>query len=492
MRRATAVALVVQAAIFVPWALRRYVDGDEGFYLLAAESTVDGSLPYVDFFFPQMPLLPFVYGGWITAVGDSWYGGRLLSALLAVALGTLLYRHLEGRFGRSAAVLGLVLYGSSGLVLAWFVTVKGYALSTLLLFSAFVLVEGGSRRRLIGAGILLGLAIDTRLIVAAAAPVFAWIAVRSAARARARPLLELAAGLCLGLLPSLVFLALAPRTFAYDNLGSHGARSDAGLIGDLDQKVKVVANLLGTGTPEGGEPQFLFLFALVLISAVVLGRLHGRVPSALLVAATLGLASLLPTPAFTQYFSTVVPFLAVGAVELFAEARSRIHDPRARRAARDGLAAALAIYVLLGAGDLYRTATRYSDQRIPNVMDVTAFIQDQANEGEAVLASWPGYLVGTDLDPVPGLENDFASDAAHSLTRDEAARYKVLSSGEIEAAIEGRRTRLAVFRQWHFPAVPIDWEGALRRGGYELVARFEAGDTEIGGPTLIFRVPSDA
>ena len=151
-----------------------------------------------------------------------------------------------------------------------------------------------------------------------------------------------------------------------------------------------------------------------------------------------------------------------------------------------------AIYVLLGAGDLYRTATRYSDQRIPNVMDVTAFIQDQANEGEAVLASWPGYLVGTDLDPVPGLENDFASDAAHSLTRDEAARYKVLSSGEIEAAIEGRRTRLAVFRQWHFPAVPIDWEGALRRGGYELVARFEAGDTEIGGPTLIFRVPSDA
>ena len=67
-----------------------------------------------------------------------------------------------------------------------------------------------------------------------------------------------------------------------------------------------------------------------------------------------------------------------------------------------------------------------------------------------------------------------------------------MSPREIERTIERRRTRLVVFRQWHFPAEPIDWEGALRRGGYELVARFEPGDTEIGGPTLVFRVPSDA
>src|SRR5205807_1747646 len=75
---------VALAAVYVPMSLFRLVDADEGIYLLNAKEVLNGSLPYHDFFYPQMPLLPYVYGLWMKLFGVSWYSGRLLSALLAI------------------------------------------------------------------------------------------------------------------------------------------------------------------------------------------------------------------------------------------------------------------------------------------------------------------------------------------------------------------------------------------------------------------------
>ena len=36
----------------------RVIDVDEGFYLSAASLVANGASPYIDFFFPQMPILP--------------------------------------------------------------------------------------------------------------------------------------------------------------------------------------------------------------------------------------------------------------------------------------------------------------------------------------------------------------------------------------------------------------------------------------------------
>src|SRR5207247_2352436 len=51
---------VLLAAVFVPMSLLRLVDGDEGTYLLVSRLVVDGQVPYHDFFYPQMILLPYV------------------------------------------------------------------------------------------------------------------------------------------------------------------------------------------------------------------------------------------------------------------------------------------------------------------------------------------------------------------------------------------------------------------------------------------------
>src|SRR5437867_3231683 len=93
---------ILLAAVFVPMSLYRLVDGDEGTYLLVSRLVVEGQLPYHDFFYPQMFLLPYVYGGWMKLVGYSWYGARLLSAVFSIALGLLVYRQAARLAGARA------------------------------------------------------------------------------------------------------------------------------------------------------------------------------------------------------------------------------------------------------------------------------------------------------------------------------------------------------------------------------------------------------
>ncbi|MEN8184892.1 MAG: hypothetical protein ABFS46_20415, partial [Myxococcota bacterium] len=92
--RSLLLAFSVQCLTWGGVAALRPVDGDEGYYLMAARLVLEGGVPYRDFFFPQMPLLPYVYAAWLELLGASWYAGRALSVLLAATLGCLLFRHV--------------------------------------------------------------------------------------------------------------------------------------------------------------------------------------------------------------------------------------------------------------------------------------------------------------------------------------------------------------------------------------------------------------
>jgi 4-amino-4-deoxy-L-arabinose transferase-like glycosyltransferase len=471
--------VAAQALLFVPFAALRFVDGDEGAYLLAGKLAMQGEVIYRDFLHTQMPLVPYVYGAWSLAVGEGWLAARLLSVAFAVALGLLLYRHAAGRFGRGLALAGVALYLTSSLVFAWFTTVKTQVLSTLLLFGAFAVVERAGAvdvRRWVAGGVLVGLAVDTRLIFAATLPAFAWAAYRSGEKRR-RPLAGLAGGTALGLTPSLVFLAIDARRFVFDNLGYHAERSSGGLVGDFRQKAEAAANLLGIGTPDGGQTQFLLLVLAAGLAAVSLRILSGRIPLALLIAGWLALGSFLPTPTYPQYFSTTVPFLIVGALEAAATLRSRPAvgaDLLLRRVAAGAVAAVILVYAGLATVDLYRYLVRHPDQRIGRVEQVAEMVDEQTRPGEQVLASWPGYLYGSHAAPVPGMENDFAPHEAGALSLSEARDYRLATAGDVERMIRERRVRLVVFRLWHvLPPVP-DWEGALADGRYRLLADIDS------------------
>src|SRR5271169_5534396 len=86
----------------------RFIDGDEGFYLLASRLVLAHKTPYLDFLYTQAPLLPYVYGMWIKFMGLTWVSARTLSALLSVALGLAVYGHVCQETGRALAGLSAV------------------------------------------------------------------------------------------------------------------------------------------------------------------------------------------------------------------------------------------------------------------------------------------------------------------------------------------------------------------------------------------------
>lgn len=467
--------VAAQALVFVPMAIRRYADGDEGAYLAAATLVVDGQQPYTDFLYTQTPLLPYVYGGWFELFGESWYAVRFLSVLLAAGLGLLLFRHAERRFGTGLGLAAAALYVSASLVFVWFTTVKTQALATLLLFAAYVVVDRTASPRAatwLTAGLLLGLAIDTRLIFAVAVPAFGWAALRAGAE-RGRSLLALAGGLAVGLLPSLVFLALDPGRFVFGNLGYHAARSSDGLVGDFAQKVQVAENLLGIGTPDGGQPQYLLLLVAAAAGAVGLRALGRPVSLALVVAALLAAGSFLPTPSYPQYFATTVPFLVLVAVEFVAGLRDRLDAP-ARRVLALALVPAVAVFGLLALRELARYTRIQRDDAIPSLERIASLVDANTRPGEEVLASWPGYLFGTHAAYVPGMENDFANHEAAALSPEEVRRYRLATADDVERMLREGRTRVVVFKLWHELTPIPDWEGAARAGGYRVLERIGA------------------
>ncbi len=115
------------------------INNDEAWYLYASRAVFQGALPYRDFAFPQMPLLPYVYG--ISQLpGPSLLLGRVTSILFSggtLILGLLIARRYGGT---SAMAMTALLFGFFTMGIYFDTIVKTYALvSFLLTATLFVL-----------------------------------------------------------------------------------------------------------------------------------------------------------------------------------------------------------------------------------------------------------------------------------------------------------------------------------------------------------------
>jgi hypothetical protein len=457
-------ALVVPALTLLPVAVWRFLDGDEGDYATAASLVFNGRLLYHDFLYTQTPLLPYVYGAWAEVVGERWLAMRLLSVAFSLGVAVLLYRHVSARAGDRLGVAASALFGLSTLVFTWYPTFKTYALSTLLLFAAYVLIDRArpGPRVVAVAGGLAALSVQTRALLLGGAAVLAWAAWRSGG---IRRLWAFTAGFGVLLLPTLVLFAADPHRFLFGNLWYHGQRSSSGLVGDVRQKGEVVASLLGVGTDARPIPQYLLLVLAAVVAAVTLKVLTGTIPLALLVATGLAVVALLPTPTYTQYFATTVPFLIVGVVEL-------VHVLHERGLTRPPaffvtlVAATTAAYFAFGVVDLYRAITPSKENRPEVLQQVADSIDARTQPGDIVISGFSGYLFGTHAEPWPGLENSFAPHEAAAVGPGDAKREHLATAEEVEQAIRDRRASLVVARVWHdLPPIP-DFDGAARAAGY--------------------------
>ena len=488
---ALAGAFLLQSVVFLPVAMTRFADDDEGGYLLASRLVVDGRVPYADFLHTQMPLLPYVFGAWASVVGEGWQQARLLAAFVAIAIGMLLYVAIARTAGTRLALIGVVVYTFSSLAFGWFTTVKTHGLATLFLFAAYLVVSGRREAGLaawLAGGVLAGLAVDTRLMVAAAIPAFLWSALRGSVISRTARFFPFVGGFLLGLLPTLVLFAIDHERFLFDNIGYHQHRSSAGLVGDFGQKVEVTLSLFGVGTTEGAigarayGPQYLLLFLCAVVATVGLRLVHGRTPLAGVVVVLMMIASLAPTPAYTQYFSVTIPFLILLVAQFAHDGLARLGTPQPalRHAAVIGGATALAVYCLLGLSDVVRYARvpGADDARLGRIEAVARTVDRVTTPNEKVLATWPGYLIGTHAGAIRGYENDFAHVIAADLTAADANRYHLRTSGELEELVRTGGVRVIVLKRWHLLPPVLDWERWIAASGrYRL--RGSVGDARI-------------
>ena len=487
--------LLLLGFVFIATARYRFIDGDEGFYLLASRLILMHRKPYADFFFTQAPLLPYVYALWMKCSLISWNSARTLSASLTILLGGLLYGHVciqtrKWLAGLSAAVL----FASSTLVFAWFPIVKTFSLADVFLFSAYLIVSrlsvSSSTWLIVSGGLLFGLSVDTRSYLLLLTPVFLGWIFRNGGdypRTKLHSTLWFCSGAAIAMAPCLYLFVTAPDTFLFNNLGYHAIRSSYGLIGLWQQKLLVIVQLF-VGGPEGNGLQWSILF-FVSFGFVFSTRSRGYAPRlAFQIAAVLAGIGLLPTPARLQYFCLSVPFLVVSAVCVVDGLCVHLESKQERLIAAAACVALFGIYLGVSAGDFRRylitgdgvpgvqSAHDRGDWRLQRVIEVSQAIGQIASPGEMVASFWPGDIFQTEANPFPGFENDFGLPVSQKLSSRERARYHILSPDEIESTVAAHTPRVVVLRTVvtaenlpRMQRLADDFKRSLRSHGYALV-----------------------
>jgi len=479
----TAIAGAISWAFFAWIASIRIMDFDEGYYGLAARLVYEGPVLYRDLFYPQTPLLPYAYGAWMKVFGTSLYAARSLSALCSALLVILVCRHALIRFGSpwvaAIAVAALVADRSA---IEWYTTVKTYALSTLCLFAAYHLVDRVTSERTpsrwLLAGMLLGLAVEVRLLFVATVPVFAVLAWRTPTPHRRHSIVPLATGLTLAGLPALILLAMAPSQFVFDNFGWAQFRSEHGLIGGLPQKAHVAWQVVS------GMPQYAGLVVLATAATVWNVSRRRSPPIAFWLALSLGAVSLLPTPTYPQYFCTTLPFLLFVALELLPSQLLR------RRVVLLGMTIATFVSVSIGVGAavaLHRldgTSGPFDQLTVSAMEDLADVVDAHTEPGEVVLSFRPMYVFLSHARPVAGFENDIAPVLAQigAFSVEEVERLRLIRNEEIEALIARRGVRVIVSpidTRGFYGRAGRPWDRFVRDAGYELMGTYRAVDVWV-------------
>jgi 4-amino-4-deoxy-L-arabinose transferase-like glycosyltransferase len=490
--------VLLQIVLFTFVVQHRFIHVDEGFFLLASRLVLMHKKPYLDFFYPQAPLLPYIYALWMKCFGISWAAGRLLAAVLTTLLGALLYEHVC-RLTRNwlAGLAAVVVFVSSTLVFAWFPIVGPFSLAALFIFSTYVIVSrlsAESSHWLIGAaGLLLGLSVDIRSYLLLLIPLFVWWIFQTCnTRTRLASILWFLGGFSIAMVPSLYLFLSSPDAFLFNNLGYHAIRSSEGLIGMWQEKL-VLAVMFFFGGPgaNGIQNSILFFVSLGFVFSMPGRKYPPRL--AFQIAVVVGILSLLPTPAYLPYFCLAVPFLIVSAVCVVNDLLVSSELRQQRLLAAVACVALLGVYVGASARDVQRYfqtgegipgvrwARDKGDWRLQRILEVSQAIDQIASPGEMVASFWPGDVFQTTGTSFRGFENPFALAVSEKLTAQQRARYHILSPADIESDFAVHTPRIVVLRDQVFSAVPTAEElrrlqgsmdafkSSLRDNGYTLV-----------------------
>lgn len=407
--------ILINVLLMLIFAFFRLLDSDEGFYLMAVEQVWSGKMLYADFFYPQMPYLPYFLSplaghGFLTL-----FASRLVSVLLSLVSLLLFYKALRYMTDDRKTVTTIVfLYVLCAILLTWNITVKTYPWTNLFLMATFFLtVRFQMTKKLFYAvfiGIFLALACNVRSVFLPFMIIYG-LALYFSGERRKLPVLTFLLSALVASSYSVYLAVRVPDHFFFNNIGFHLIRVNWWTTWELIyNKVSTCGKLIL-------EPQ-VFILLLTAVCALKYPESRKQLFSLKnLFVTPPGLAALtglliiviyiIPNQVLKQYYHQAIPFLLLAVT---TGVKEFLNSPVARiaRIKKSFLIKLIAVVYILGVSPyivFFIFGVRHFDcsNTIANMRALTDYLKKEST-GDPILAEWPAVTVLSELPGVEGLE----------------------------------------------------------------------------------------
>jgi len=403
------VFLALQVGLLLIFVFFRHIDADEGIYLMSAHQVAEGKSPYFDFFYAQMPYLPYLYAPFSHFGFLSLFWGRALSALLCLLTSWLLYYLMVSLTrNRKLALVVFFLYAFNSLTLNWHSVIKTYAFSDLFGLLSFtflaqtLLNRNGRAGYTFLAGMFVGLAFNCRLTFL---PIFCLelMLISLFYRNRLANLTSVIAGALFSSIGSIYLLLKGPDTFLFNNWGWHQIWGNKLVRMDFLGKLHVLSKFIF-------YPQNLFILILALMACIYILKKpeHDNTAGALskIQLMALGFSVLfllfafLPNPSQSQYYQHAIPYLLI----FSASSLDRLLTWLDKRRFLAFLGSAFYFLGLAPFVFVFVFTIRPKDRifKINRVKKVVQIIQENSRKDDYIFSWWNGYVFLSGRRLLPG------------------------------------------------------------------------------------------
>lgn len=452
--------LLVQALLLSTFVLFRLVDYDEASYLSAAYLVKAGKLPYVDFFYAQMPYVPYIY----SPVSDfglaSLFWGRFISALAGLILGMGLF-WFAYRFSKDVklSLFLFFLYSFNGLLLTWHSVVKTLVISDLfgflsfIFFASYLMSEDGDKNiKILLSGFFVGIALNLRLTfsliwLAQGVMIFLFSPIKNT-KQKMIACLFFCFGTTLASSLAIYLFLKDPGAFVFDNLTYHQILG-LGLIKlSFLKRVFTVFKFVF-------YPQNLFIIFLAIVGLIVsfkkIGNIkefvlnHKIVLSAFILGMVMIITSFSIKPTTFQHYEQALPYFLVSLIPGLGILKSKWGN---RKIILGGISTLYILFVIpFIVIFIFCIRDRDKPYPIKEVRKVVKVVEENSKPKEMIFSTWPAYVVFAKREPVPGLET-WGWEVSHLLSAQELKKSKLINRGKMEEIILEKKVSLIVDWDW--------------------------------------------
>ncbi len=465
------ILLFSQIVLGLVFVFFRFIDADEGLYLNSAYLVRQGQTPYFDFFYPQALLLPYVYAP-ISYLGfNSLFFGRIISLLVSLILGLILFFYYRRITSDSTSSLWLYFfYTFNGLFLAYHPVVKTYAWSDLFGFLSFIFLTdflffNSKKSNLFWSGLFIGLAFNFRatfLLIFLLEIVI--ILFSSKILNKFRSILAFFIVVLIPSIPSLIFFLKNPSIFIFDNFTYHQIWGTNVVQMGILQKFLVLGKFVV-------YPQNLLLIILAIYGIQWSFKNNFRIgKSALAFAIILVAIYFLATPTQFQYYEQSIPYVLILSGLGFSAILSWLNQKKPSLKTIFNWGCVIIYFLALIPFFLvFILSVRERDRvfKISDVKKVVSLIQESTTSQDKILSVWPGYLIFSKREGIVGM-NTCGYEVTPFLEDNDIKALNLIEQSEIERILEEKRIKLVVV-----------WEGGLEEF-YPLLAENYELKAEVG------------